>query len=119
MNILSSEIKSMSTANLYALAAADEAVKDSGWKSTNELDSIRAGTSIATGMAGIMEVGEAAIALNDQKKGYRLISPYFVPKILPNLSSGLVSIKYNLKGPNHCVTTACVLYSVFKVFLLI
>ena len=56
-----------------------------------------------------MEVAEAALALNEPvKKGFKNISPYFVPKILPNLSSGIVSIKYNLKGPNHCVTTACV-----------
>ncbi len=56
-----------------------------------------------------MEVAEAALALNEpEKKGYKYISPYFVPKILPNLSSGILSIKYNLRGPNHCVTTACV-----------
>ena len=75
MNIVKkSEMKTMSLANIYALVAADEAIKDSGWESKNEHDSIRAGTSIATGMAGIMEVGDASIALNEpDKKGFNFI----------------------------------------------
>lgn len=88
----------MSIANVYAVVAADEAIKDSGWYSRNENESHRAGTSIGTGMAGIQEVSEAAVALHkDNTKGIRAISPYFIPKILPNLSAGLVSIKHKLK----------------------
>lgn len=99
-----SDLKSMSWANIFALTAADEAIKDSDWKPKDE--NYRAGTSIGTGMSGMLETSEAAINLNN-KKNYKSISPYFVPKILPNLSAGLISIKYKLKGPNHCVTTAC------------
>ena len=110
IKIAKSDIKSMSLANLYGLIAADEAIRDSGWNASNENESFRAGCSIATGMAGLIEISEAAIALKESDvKGYKLMSPYFVPKILPNLTSGLVSIKYKLKGPNHCVTTACVI----------
>lgn len=94
----------MSWANIFALIAAHEAIKDSGWIPKNE--NYRAGTSIGTGMSGMLETAEAAINLIN-KKNYKTISPYFVPKILPNLSAGLISIKYRLKGPNHCVTTAC------------
>jgi 3-oxoacyl-[acyl-carrier-protein] synthase II len=98
----------MSTANLYALIAADEAIKDSQWTVNNDEESYKSGVSIAIGMSGIPEISEAAIALNSKNSnGYKLISPYFVPKILSNLSNGIVSIKYKLKGPNHCVTTAC------------
>ncbi len=90
----------MSLANIYALTAADEAINDSSWKPQNEYECVRAGTSISTGMAGIFEISEAALALYnspDSNKGYKSINPYFVPKILSNLSSGLISIKYNLK----------------------
>lgn len=87
----------MSLAQIYALVAAEEAIKDSKWESKNENDSIRAGTCIATGMAGVQEVADAALALSNSSKGYKQISPYFVPKILPNLSSGILSIKYKLK----------------------
>ncbi len=107
-SIKKSEIKSMSLANLYSLIAADEAIKNSGWTPNENEDLFRAGTSIATGMAGIQEVAEASILLDKKDgKGFKAISPYFIPKILPNLSSGLISIRYKLKGPNHCVTTAC------------
>jgi hypothetical protein len=47
-------------------------------------------------MAGVVEVSELAVALNSDK-GFKTTSPYFVPKILSNLSAGLVSIKYQLK----------------------
>ena len=87
----------MSMANIFALIAADEAIRDSGWSPKNEFDSIRSGVSIAIGMAGIAEVSEAAIALNNTGKGFKTMSPYFVPKILSNMSSGLISIKYQLK----------------------
>ena len=90
----------MSLANIFALAVAEEAINDSGWRPQTENEFVRAGTSIATGMAGILEVSEAALALSnslDSTKGYKSMSPYFVPKILSNLSSGLISIKYQLK----------------------
>jgi 3-oxoacyl-[acyl-carrier-protein] synthase II len=93
--IKKSDIKSMSLANIYALIAADEAIKDSKWTARDELDSIRSGTSIATGMAGVHEIADASIYL--EKKNFKAISPYFVPKILPNLSSGLISIRHKLK----------------------
>ena len=96
--IKKSDLKSMSTANVYAIVTADEAIKDSGWFPQNNEESFRAGSSIGTGMAGIHEVSEAAISLyNDNLKGIKSISPYFIPKILPNLSTGLVSIKHKLK----------------------
>jgi len=96
--IKNSDLKSMSVANVYAVIAADEAIKDSGWSSRNEIESQKAGTSIGTGMAGIQEVSEAAVALyKDNLKGIKTISPYFIPKILPNLSAGLISIKHKLK----------------------
>lgn len=96
--IRKSDLKTMSWANIFALGSADQALKDSEWQANTEQDQIRAGTSIATGMAGMSETADAAIALNSKNsKGYKSISPYFVPRILPNLSAGLISIKYKLK----------------------
>jgi 3-oxoacyl-[acyl-carrier-protein] synthase II len=95
--IKKSELKSISTANTYALVAANEAINDSGWLPQSEQESIRSGTSIATGISGISEIADAALSLAKSNRGYKAISPYFVPKILPNLSCGLISIKYKLK----------------------
>ena len=93
-----SDLKSLSLANIFALASADEAIRDSEWKPVSESDQYRAGTSISIGMSGIIEIAEAANLLtSSDSKGYKSISPYFVPKILSNLSSGILSIKYKLK----------------------
>ena len=98
----------MAFANLFGIVAADEAVKDSGWMALDDDISARAGVAIATGMSGIIEIADAAIELHaDEKRGYKKMSAYFVPKILANLSSGLISIRHKLKGPNLCATTAC------------
>lgn len=104
--IKKSDIKTMSMANIYSIISAHEAIRDSGWSPSD--GESRAGTSIATGMAGVLELAETALSLSKEPaKGHKNVSPYFIPKILPNLSSGLVSIRFKLKGPNHCVTTAC------------
>lgn len=89
-----SEIKTMSFANIYALISANQALKDCSWKTNIEEESLKAGVSIATGMAGVMEMSELAENLyKEPAKGYKTLSPYFIPKILPNLSSGLISIR--------------------------
>ena len=96
--IKKSELKSLSLANIYALASAHQAIKDSGWVGASEAEQERAGTSISIGMSGIIEIAEAANLLNvNDQRAYKSISPYFVPKILSNLSSGILSIKYKLK----------------------
>ena len=98
-----SDIKSMSMANVYALAAANEALNDASWSPRSDDDSERAGTCFATGMAGMCEIADAAAAyekakaLAGHKAAYRTIGPYFMPQILANLSAGLISIKYKLK----------------------
>ena len=90
---------------LYAIAAADECVKDSGWVPQSEEDRQRTGVIIGSGIGGIDTIAKTAIEL--QEKGVRRVSPFFISSALINLASGQVSIKHGFKGPNHSVVTAC------------
>ena len=90
---------------LYAIAAADEALKDSGWQPENETDRERAGVMIGSGIGGLGTIERTSIELHE--KGPRRVGPFFIPSALINLASGQVSIRHGLKGPNHSVVTAC------------
>ncbi len=90
---------------LYAIAAADEAVKDSGWQPEAEEDRERTGVMIGSGIGGLATIERTSIELHE--KGPRRVSPFFIPSALINLASGQVSIRYGFKGPNHAVVTAC------------
>ena len=89
----------------FALAAADEAMADSGYRPETEEQADRAGVLIGSGIGGLNEIYETSIVLHE--KGARRVSPFFIPKSLINLASGQVSIKHGLRGPNHSVVTAC------------
>jgi 3-oxoacyl-[acyl-carrier-protein] synthase II len=87
------------------LAAAQQAVTDSGWMPANEDDRCRTGVLIGSGIGGLNGIADAAVLLHE--KGPRKISPFFIPGRLINLVSGYASIKFGFKGPNHAVVTAC------------
>ena len=90
---------------LYGMAAADQAVKDSGWEPTSEDDKCRTGVMIGSGIGGLSAIADTAVLLKE--RGPRRVSPFFIPSALINLVSGQVSIRYGFKGPNHAVVTAC------------
>jgi 3-oxoacyl-[acyl-carrier-protein] synthase II len=90
---------------VYALAAAAQAVEDSGWQPASEEERERTGVMIGSGIGGLPGITEGAITIHE--RGPRRISPYFIPASLINLASGHVSIRYGFKGPNHAVVTAC------------
>ena len=90
---------------VYAVAAADEALEDAGWKPEAPEDQERTGVLIGSGIGGLETIYETAITLHEQ--GPRKVSPFFIPAALINLASGQVSIRHGLKGPNHAVVTAC------------
>ena len=90
---------------LYAMAAADEAVKDSGWQPEDDEGRERTGVIIGSGIGGLSTIEKNSVELHE--KGPRRISPFFIPSALINLASGQVSIRYGFKGPNHSVVTAC------------
>jgi 3-oxoacyl-[acyl-carrier-protein] synthase II len=97
--------KKMDAFILFALAAATQAVEDSGWKPENEEDRERTGVMIGSGIGGLPSIAEGALTIHE--KGPRRLSPFFIPAALINLASGHVSIKYSFRGPNHAVVTAC------------
>lgn len=88
----------------FALAASLEAVQDSGLDLEKE-DPERAGVIIATGMGGVGSWEEQIIKLLNE--GVRRVSPFLVPKMIPNLAAGNVSISFKAKGPNIALSTAC------------
>ena len=90
---------------LYGVAAADEAVKDSGWVPETEEDKYRTGVIMGSGIGGLSTIADTALEL--EAKGPRKVSPFFISSALINLISGQVSIRYGFKGPNHSVVTAC------------
>jgi 3-oxoacyl-[acyl-carrier-protein] synthase II len=90
---------------LYAIAAADEAVKDAGWTPDDPEELERTGVIIGSGIGGLGTIADTAIKLENE--GPRRVSPFFIPSSLINLTSGQVSIRYGFKGPNHSVVTAC------------
>jgi len=90
---------------VFAMAAADQAVKDSGWAPQDEDGRERTGVMIGSGIGGLPGITEGALTVHE--KGPRRLSPFFIPSNLINLASGHVSIRYGFKGPNHAVVTAC------------
>lgn len=88
----------------YGMAAAIEAVKDSGIVATEE-NAERIGVSIGSGIGGLQLIEDT----NDiyDESGPRKISPFFIPGTIINMISGNLSIMYGFKGPNVAIVTAC------------
>ncbi len=99
------EQRKVDTFILFAMAAAQQAVEDSGWKPANVEDFERTGVLTGSGIGGLQSIAETAIMMKE--KGPRRVSPFFVPGALINLISGQIAIRYGFKGPNHAVVTAC------------
>lgn len=90
---------------IFAMAAAQQAVADSGWQPRTEEERCRTGVLIGSGVGGLDGIAQNALILHE--KGPRRISPFFIPGRLINLAAGQVSIRFGFKGPNHAVVTAC------------
>ncbi|MFT6088916.1 beta-ketoacyl-ACP synthase II [Sulfitobacter sp.] len=99
------EQRKVDTFILFGVAAAQQAIEDSGWTPTDREDQERTGVLIGSGIGGLNSIANTAIMMHE--KGPRRVSPFFVPGALINLISGQVSIRYGFRGPNHSVVTAC------------
>ena len=98
------EARRMDTFIHYGIAAAIEAIKDSGIEATPQ-NAERIGVNIGSGIGGLPLIEDTHAEL--QKSGPRKISPFFVPGTIINMVAGNVSIMYGFKGPNLAIVTAC------------
>ncbi|KAL1305862.1 hypothetical protein AAFC00_004014 [Neodothiora populina] len=89
----------------YAMACAEEALTDAGWKPTSQEDLENTGVYIGSGIGSLDDVYKTSV--NYDAGGYKKVSPLFVPRLLINLAAGHISMKYGFMGPNHAATTAC------------
>ena len=105
LSIEKKEQKKMDLFIQYAMAAAQEAMNDSGLGALelSKAERERFGISIGSGIGGLSTIWEEA----NGYRGPRRTSPFFIPSLIINLASGFVSIKYGLQGPNSAGATAC------------
>ena len=91
----------------YGMAAAIQAVKDAGIENVTDsgLDANRIGVNIGSGIGGLPMIENTDSAYHEG--GPRKISPFFIPSTIINMIAGNLSIKYNFKGPNLAIVTAC------------
>ena len=99
------ERKKIDTFTLYALAAAEEALSQAGWKPRSEAERRATATIVATGIGGFPTITQAQRTLDS--RGPKRISPFVVPAFLANMAAGNLSIRHGFKGPLGCPVTAC------------
>ena len=88
----------------YGIIAANQSILDSGILES-ELNLTRVGVNFGAGIGGIDTIEKNKVLLTE--RGYKKVSPFFVPGSIVNMISGLVSIKHGFMGPNSSVVTAC------------
>jgi len=98
------EGKRMDRFTQFAVAAATEAVTDSGLDFAKE-DLFRAGSIVGTGIGGIKEIEDQHLRLLN--KSPRKVSPFCVPRLMANAAAGFIAILYGLRGPNVAIVSAC------------
>jgi 3-oxoacyl-[acyl-carrier-protein] synthase II len=98
------EIKKMDLFIQYALAAAEEAMQDSGLQVTEE-NAERVGVLVGAGLGGLPAIEKYHSAMLEG--GYKKISPFFIPMLITNLAPGQISMRFGAKGPNVSSVSAC------------
>ena len=93
------ESRKLDRYTMFAMIAADQAIRSSG------LDSSNVGVILGTGVGGMNTLEEEQSKL--LKKGQRGVSPHFIPKMIPNIAGGQIAIKHGFHGPNFSLSTAC------------
>lgn len=100
------EARKMDLYEQYALVAAMEAIKDSGWDLEN-IDKNRIGVVLGVGIGGIHTFEEEAGYYAINKENGPKFNPFFIPKMIADIAAGQISIQYGFHGPNYTTTSAC------------
>jgi len=100
----SKEIRRIDPFIQYGIIAANQSIEHSGILESN-IDLTKVGVNFGAGIGGIDTIEKNKVLL--EEKGYKKVSPFFVPGSIVNMISGLVSIKHGFMGPNTSVVTAC------------
>ena len=91
----------------YAIASADEAMADSGLDEDSSLNKERMGVIWASGIGGLETFQNEVKAYSTSETGIPKFNPFFIPKMIIDISAGHLSIRYGFKGPNFSVVSAC------------
>ena len=100
----SKEVRRIDPFIQYGIIAANQSIENSGILES-DLDLTRVGVNFGAGIGGIDTIEKNKTLL--EERGYKKVSPFFVPGSIVNMISGLVSIKHGFMGPNTSVVTAC------------
>ncbi|MHB8508990.1 MAG: beta-ketoacyl-ACP synthase II [Candidatus Dormibacteria bacterium] len=98
------QARRMARFSQFAVGASEEAVADSGIN-FETADRDRVGVLVASGIGGLKEIEEATTTL--EHEGYRRVSPFVVPMMIGDMASGNVAIRFDLRGPNFGLVSAC------------
>ncbi|WP_373511142.1 beta-ketoacyl-ACP synthase II [Persicitalea sp.] len=99
------EARKMDPFTQYAVIAADEAVKDAGF-APDQLDLDKAGVIWGSGVGGLKTFEDEVINFSEGGRNPRF-NPFFIPKMIADSASGVLSIRYGYRGPNFITVSAC------------
>ncbi len=98
------EARKLDRFTILALVAAKEAINNAQLDS-NKLDPDKIGVIIGSGVGGVATLIEQQNVIRD--RGPKRVSPHFVPKMIANIAAGHIAIRWNFKGPNQTIVSAC------------
>ncbi|MCF7852079.1 MAG: beta-ketoacyl-ACP synthase II [Simkaniaceae bacterium] len=91
----------------YAIVAGKRALEDAGFElhALDHLDKARCGVIVGSGMGGMKAFTDGVISI--MEKGHKRLTPFFIPYIITNMASGMLSMEIDFRGPNYSISTAC------------
>ena len=100
------EARKMDRFAQYASVAADQAIADANLAQNESIDKKRVGVIVGSGIGGIETLSEEIMGYCEGGKTPRF-NPFLIPKMIPDIIAGHISIKYGFMGPNYATVSAC------------